>query len=108
MAIAASVAPAPIAIGFARNQDDPRRASLTTLLPAADQCLHADWIRPAATSSPSFPAQAGRGVPAMRSFAEFAALPTASGLVITPYADDLDVSVNATPRHHLRARRAWR
>ena len=27
----------------------------------------------------------------MRSFADFAALPTASGLVITPYADDLDV-----------------
>jgi len=32
----------------------------------------------------------------MRNFADFAALPTASGLVITPFADDLDVSVNAT------------
>ena len=29
----------PITISFARNQDDPRRASLTTLLPAADEVL---------------------------------------------------------------------
>jgi len=32
----------------------------------------------------------------LRSFADFAALPTASGLVITPYADDLQVSVEAS------------
>ena len=31
-----------------------------------------------------------------RDYAEFAALPTASGLVITPYADDLVVSVAGT------------
>jgi len=42
------------------------------------------------------PAQPGRGVPALRSFADFAALPTASGLVISPYADDLQVSVETS------------
>jgi hypothetical protein len=42
------------------------------------------------------PAQPGRGVPSIRNFADFAALPTASGLVITPYADDLEVSVDTS------------
>ncbi len=93
--IAATVAPAPVVIGFARNQNDPRRTSLSTLLPAADHAFK--LLDPAGGDMLTIvPAQAGRGVPAMRSFADFAALPTASGLVITPYADDLDVSVNAT------------
>ena len=93
--IAATVAPEPVVIGFARNQNDPRRTSLSTLLPAADHAFKV--LDPAGGDMLTIvPAQAGRGVPTMRSFADFAALPTASGLVITPYADDLDVSVNAT------------
>ncbi len=92
--IAGTVAPAPLAIGFARNQNDPRRSSLSTLLPAADHAFK--LLDPAGGDLLTVvPAQAGRGVPAVRSFADFAALPTASGLVITPYADDLDVNVNA-------------
>jgi hypothetical protein len=93
--IAGTVAPAPVVIGFARNQNDPRRSSLSTLLPAADHAFR--LLDPAGGDMLTIvPAQAGRGVPATRNFADFAALPTASGLVITPYADDLDVSVNAT------------
>ena len=39
------------------------------------------------------PGNSGHAVAAERDYAEFAALPTASGLVITPYADDLSVTV---------------
>ena len=91
--IAPNVAPAPITIGFARNQADPRRASLSTLLPAAD---HAFKIQDPAGGDllTVIPAQTGQGLPSMRSFADFAALPSASGLVITPYSDDLAISVD--------------
>jgi tetratricopeptide (TPR) repeat protein len=93
--IAGTLAPAPVAIGFARNQDDPRRSSLSTLLPAADHAFR--LLDPAGGDMLTIvPTQAGRGMPATRHFADFAALPTASGLVITPYADDLNVSVNAS------------
>jgi len=91
--IAPNVAPAPTVINFARNQSDPRRASLSTLLPAAD---HAFKI-----ADPSggdqltvIPAQAGQGLPSSRNFADFAALPSASGLIITPWSDDLSVTVD--------------
>ncbi|HWY65097.1 MAG TPA: hypothetical protein VNX61_07770 [Rhizomicrobium sp.] len=90
--IAPSIAPPPVVIGFARNQSDPKRASLSTLLPAADHAFQ--LLDPSGGDLLTIiPAQAGRGVPALRSFADFAALPTASGLVISPYADDLEVGV---------------
>ncbi len=90
--IAPSIAPPPVVIGFARNQSDPTRASLSTLLPAADHAFQ--LLDPSGGDLLTIiPAQAGRGVPALRSFADFAALPTASGLVISPYADDLEVGV---------------
>ena len=93
--IAPTVAPAPVAIGFARNQFDARRASLSTLLPDADHAFK--LLDPAGGDLLTvIPAQAGRGIPAMRNFADFAALPSASGLVITPYADDLQVTVDAS------------
>jgi len=93
--IAATVAPPPVVIGFARNQSDPRRASLSTLLPAADHAFQ--LMDPAGGDLLTvIPAQPGRGVPSLRSFADFAALPSASGLVITPYADDLQVSVDTS------------
>ncbi len=82
----------PIAIGFARNQDDPKRASFTTLLPGADKIF--------ALTDPVtgdvltvLPATAGRAMLAPRVYAEFAALQTATGLVLTPYTDDLSVTV---------------
>jgi hypothetical protein len=63
------------------------------LLPAADHAFK--LMDPAGGDLLTvIPAQPGRGVPKMRSFADFAALPSASGLVITPYADDLQVTVD--------------
>ena len=91
--IAPSVAPPAIAIGFSRNQADPKRASLSTLLPSADHAFKV--LDPAGGDLLTIiPAQAGRGVPTVRSFADFAVLASASGLVITPYADDLVVTVD--------------
>ena len=91
--IAPKVAPAPVVIGFARNQLDPKRASFSTLLPAADHAFQ--LMDPAGGDLLTIiPAQPGRGVPSQRSFADFAALPSASGLVITAYADDLQVTVS--------------
>jgi hypothetical protein len=90
--IASKVAPPPVTIGFARNQADPRRASLSTLLPAADSAFQ--LLDPATGDTLTvIPAAPGRGLPGNRIFADFAALPSASGLVITPYADDLNVDV---------------
>ncbi|HTC84207.1 MAG TPA: hypothetical protein VK683_07615 [Rhizomicrobium sp.] len=93
--IAPSIAPPPVVIGFARNQSDPKRASLSTLLPAADRVFQLMDSSGGDLLS-IIPAQTGRGVPSLRSFADFGALPSASGLVITPYADDLQVSVDAS------------
>jgi hypothetical protein len=91
--IAPNVAPPPTVIGFARNQMDAKRASISTLLPAAD---HAFQILDPATGDllTVIPAQAGLGIPAQRNYVDFAALATAAGLVITPYADDLSVTVD--------------
>src|SRR5262249_28495624 len=80
------------AISFARNQDDPKRASLTTLLPGSDRLL--SLIDPVTGDALSVvPGNSGRATPAERDYAEFAALPTASGLVITPHVADLSVPV---------------
>ena len=79
-------------IGFARNQADPKRTSLTTTLPRADQSFAI--TDPASGDTLTIvPAGAGFGVPAQKIFADFAALPSAQGLVIAPYADDLAVTV---------------
>jgi hypothetical protein len=83
-----------IAIGFARNQDDPARASFTTLLPGADKVF--SLTDPVAGDVLTvLPATAGRAMLAERDFAEFTALKTASGLVLMPLTDDLSVSVAA-------------
>jgi hypothetical protein len=91
--IGASVPAMPTPIGFARNQSDPSRASLSTLLPAADRAFQI--LDPASGDMLTvIPGAPGRAMPQGRVYADFAALPTASGLVITPYADDLSVSVD--------------
>jgi tetratricopeptide (TPR) repeat protein len=90
--ISADANASPITISFARNQDDPRRSSLTTLVPGADEVLAlTDPI--AGDVLTVVPGNAGRAVPTERDYAEFAALPTASGVVLTPYVDDLSVKV---------------
>ena len=81
-----------IAIGFARNQDDPTRASFTTLLPGADQIFElTDPVTGDVLTV--LPATAGRAMLSPRSYAEFATLQTATGLVLTPFTDDLSVKV---------------
>ena len=93
--IAPSVAPPVVIIGFARNQSDPKRASLSTLLPSADDAFKI--LDPAGGDLLTIiPCQPGRGVPSVRSFADFAVLASASGLVIMPYADDLQVTVDSS------------
>ncbi len=90
--ISADANASPITISFARNQDDPKRASLTTLVPGADEVLAlTDPITGDVLTV--IPGNSGRAVPAERDYAEFAALPTASGVVLTSYVDDLSVKV---------------
>ena len=90
--IAGQAGDVPTAIGFARNQDDPRRASLTTLLPGAEKLFNlTDPVTGDILSV--IPANSGRAMNSPRAYAEFAALQTASGLAITPYADDIAITV---------------
>jgi len=90
--IGGDVASDATAIGFARNQTDPKRTSLTTTLPRADKAF--SLTDPASGDSMTvIPSAAGYAVPAQKIFADFAALPSAQGLVIAPYTDDLSVTV---------------
>ncbi len=91
--IGADNAPPPIAVSFARNQDDPKRESLTTLLPGSDRVLTlSDPV--IGDSLTVIPGNTGRAMLEERDYAQFAALPTASGLVIAPYTDDLAVKAD--------------
>ena len=84
-----------LAIGFARNQDDPTHSSLSTLLPGATKVI--TLVDPVAGDELTVvPGAAGRGMAAERDFVEFSALETASGIVLLPLVDDLSVTVNAT------------
>ncbi len=91
--IAGQAGDVPTAIGFARNQDDPKRASLTTLLPGAEKLFN---LTDPVTGDilGVIPANSGRAMNSPRAYAEFAALQTASGLVISAYADDLAITVS--------------
>lgn len=90
--IAPTVAPNAMAIGFARNQDDATHASLSALLPAATRAV--DLVDPVAGDELVLvPGAAGHALLSERSYVEFQALKTASGLVLAPFADDLSVKV---------------
>jgi hypothetical protein len=85
----------PVSLGFARDTDDPKRAALTTFLPRADKSFV--FTDPGSGDLLTvIPGGSGYAMLQQRTYAEFAALPTASGLVITPYADDLVISVAGT------------
>jgi hypothetical protein len=86
-------AAAPVsAIGFARNQADPKRTSLTTTLPRAG--IAVPLTDPASGDTLTvIPSAPGHAMPAQKVFADFAALPTAQGLVIAAYTDDLTITV---------------
>jgi len=86
---------APVSLGFAREQDDPKRAALTTFLPRADKSI---ILTDPVTGDllTVVPGGSGYAMLSERDYAEFAALPTACGLVITPFADDLVITVAGT------------
>ena len=81
------------AISFARNQADPKRTSLTTTLPRAG--IAVPLTDPASGDTLTvIPSAPGHAMPAQKVFADFAALPSAQGLVIAAYTDDLAVTVS--------------
>jgi hypothetical protein len=93
VAIAPHAAEEPAAIGFVRDDTDPKHPALTTLIPEATHAILAP--DPAAGDSILVvPGVLGRGVLDSRRYAEFAIPPTASGLVVQPFADDLMVTVS--------------
>ncbi|HEY0105261.1 MAG TPA: hypothetical protein VGB91_04195 [Rhizomicrobium sp.] len=84
-----------IAIGFSRNQDDATHSSLSTLLPGATHPVPlTDPV--AGDQLVLVPAAAGRAMLAAHDYVEFGVLQTASGLVLAPYIDDLQVGIDRT------------
>jgi hypothetical protein len=93
--IAPQVVQNATAIGFSRNQDDATHSSMTTLLPGATRTVTlTDPV--AGDALVLVPAAAGRAMLDERSYVEFQALQTASGLVLMPYVDDLSVGIDTT------------
>ena len=83
----------PIAIGFVRTDDDPKHTALGTLVPGATHAvIETDPV--AGDTLIIVPGVLGRAVLDPRNYAEFAILPTAAGLAIQPYTDDLVTRVN--------------
>jgi hypothetical protein len=91
--IAPQLTEQPASIGFVRDDSDPKHTTLTTLIPNATHTL-IETDPSAGDTLVIVPGVLGRGVLDARRYAEFAVLPTASGLVVKPYADDLDVVVS--------------
>ena len=91
--LASGIASDATAIGFVRS-DDIKTAALTTLLPGATHAIRiADpVVGDLLTVVPALP---GRASPQARQFVEFSLPPTAAGLVVSPLADDLTVTVLA-------------
>lgn len=80
-------------IEFARDDDDPKQPVLVTLLPGA---LHAVTLNDPVAGDQLIvvPGTAGRAMPEARTYVDFAALPSAAGLVLSPFVDDLQVKVH--------------
>ncbi|HEY1837270.1 MAG TPA: hypothetical protein VGG36_06410 [Rhizomicrobium sp.] len=91
--IAPRLSDTPTAIGFVRNEDNPKDAMLSTLVPGATRSVQ--QTDPSAGDALIIvPAYAGRASLDLRTYAQFAVLPTASGLVLAPFSDDLAVNVS--------------
>ncbi len=81
-----------LALGFTRSDLGPKRAALASVAPGA--------TRPLFLADPEagdtlivIPARTGRGVLEPRRYLELAVLPSAAGLALTPFSDNLDVRV---------------
>jgi len=80
------------AIGFTRDDSDANHAALATLVPGAGQPVA--LVDPDAGDTLTIvPAYAGRATLQPRRYLEFSVLPTAAGLALTPFVDDLSVKV---------------
>jgi hypothetical protein len=79
-------------IELARDDDDPGDTSLVTVLPGA---RHAVALGDPAAGDTLIviPGVAGRAMLKDRRYVDFDALPTAAGLALTPFADDLKIAV---------------
>ncbi|HEY2069369.1 MAG TPA: hypothetical protein VGG48_07430 [Rhizomicrobium sp.] len=89
--IAQQTSTSPMAIGFSPDTQNGKPA-LAALLPGATHAI--TLADPAAGDSLTVvPAPAGRAVIEPRRYAEFALLPTASGIAVKPFADDIAVHV---------------
>ncbi len=79
-------------LDFVRDDDDPGHAALTTLVPGAHHAV--TLADPSAGDALIVvPGAAGHALLDAHRYMEFAALPSAAGLVLTPFADDLSVTV---------------
>ncbi len=93
--IAHQVTPNAIALGFARNQENPTHSTISTLLPGVKTIEHI--IDPLAGDELIvIPGLAGRDVTFQRDYIDFSILPTAAGMVLLPYVDDLSVAIDST------------
>lgn len=93
--IASQVTPVAVALGFARNQENPAHSTISTLLSGATKVER--MVDPMAGDELLvIPGMAGRDVPAERTYIEFTALQTAAGLVVMPYVDDLSVTLQGS------------
>jgi len=88
--IATHVGTAPAGIDFVHNASD--KPALETLMPGATRVVTlGDPI--AGDVLDVVPAAPGRGEIAERNYMEFSVLPSAAGLVVTPFTDDLNIAV---------------
>lgn len=92
--ISREVNPTAVALGFARNQENPQHATLSTLMTGAARIEHITDPT-AGDELLVVPGMPGRFVPTARDYVEFSILPSAAGLVVKPHVDDLSVAVQS-------------
>jgi hypothetical protein len=91
--IASQVTPTAVAMGFARNQENPTHSTISTLM--AGNLRVEQVVDPQAGDELMVVLGVpGRFVPSERNYIEFSTLVSAAGLVVMPYVDDLSVGIN--------------
>jgi hypothetical protein len=88
--VATPIMPIPLT----RSDNDPQHAALAGIVPGGTRALTLpDTV--VGDTLIVIPGAPGHGMPLARDYLEFAAIPTAAGLVIRPSGDDLNVAVSA-------------
>jgi hypothetical protein len=90
--LAPHLAASAVPLALTRNGDDARHPAIASVVPGA---AHAFTLADPVVGDTLIvvPSQPGHATRTQRDYLEFVALPTASGLVLDPVADDLDVTV---------------